>query len=843
MKKVIRLFFLATILTFFTVIITSCNSNINSPTNENDVSNVSFDEISRMAYIGGSLVYNPGNIGYGQIYNGAQIAIRTSELESDYQTVTFYEETNETNDTLQEYSDNIDTIKFGYLTITAVSKERISFTYTEYKSDGNVAGTSNYTIKAGDEVDISGDKKPDLKYSPLVPARNDFEEAMVLSFISSMNDLYTTMYATIKTNNPSRAAIETSLYGLNSNGEFIYIVGIVDSDSRAITSSDEIPGISHGDYVIAESTGEYFTAVGNDSYAGYSLKSIDDYVETENENELFAELEPFLTYFYTDEQFASDNGAVALLKKMPETLWEELSDKIKKGTCTQDEAIVRLNEILLDLSSIYIIIDENKSVSISQSERNDFEEAQKDFILSLFPGISEDALDDEEKFEKYLEENDQNYEDLVYVTNVSTKYLTLVAMSRRFIEKYFPESPRAIAEVPDVTLVFPLLSMDLGDAPEPDEIKDLPDTSSYNSSDARNVYSVDSRSAERTYQAYLDKKEKIEKDFSKFHSMSLSKISIKNATDDKDKDNNDNKQDDKTETNDNDTKDGKNDKVKENVYFMKQLNTELKLGVIGSLDIRWGKVNCNLAGAVYFSIDANLSNLNYYNTIFKKDFVDIHNPPLMVGPIPITLSLKGDFKLDLNIVASSKINCALGYTGMFGAGVNFGANYGVAMRRKWFLLIPYSYFDPYFEPYTINNTAFYAGKEDYKQGALKSADKYYIEFIPKITIKPGISIGFKYVFAGLEIPMEFRAQPGFGLFASSYLSDARNDWWCIGPNLFDDMYFCDRLILGGNLSICPVIGVIIPVINKKVETNWKAKTLFDFQCALTDDGFKYKMKY
>ena len=104
MKKVIRLFFLATILTFFTVIITSCNSNINSPTNENDVSNVSFDEISRMAYIGGSLVYNPRNLGYGQIYNGAQIAIRTSELESNYQTVTFYEETNETNDTLQEYS-------------------------------------------------------------------------------------------------------------------------------------------------------------------------------------------------------------------------------------------------------------------------------------------------------------------------------------------------------------------------------------------------------------------------------------------------------------------------------------------------------------------------------------------------------------------------------------------------------------------------------------------------------------------------------------------------------------------------------------------------------------------
>lgn len=103
-EKIISLFLLTTFLTFFTVIITSSNININSPTNENDVSNVSFDEISRMAYIGGSLVYNPGNIGYGQIYNGAQIAIRTSELESNYQTVTFYEETNETNDILQEYS-------------------------------------------------------------------------------------------------------------------------------------------------------------------------------------------------------------------------------------------------------------------------------------------------------------------------------------------------------------------------------------------------------------------------------------------------------------------------------------------------------------------------------------------------------------------------------------------------------------------------------------------------------------------------------------------------------------------------------------------------------------------
>ena len=314
---------------------------------------VSYDSISRMAYIGGSLVYNSGNIGYGQLYNGVKIAVRTSLVESENQDVTAYAGSSEYTETIKNYSDKADSITFGYLTVTEVSKEGISFYYTKYDSYGNTAGSSNYTVKAGESVDITGDRKPDLKYSALVPVRNDFENAMILSFISSTDDLYTTMYATIKTDNPSRAAIETSLYGLNTNNEFIYIVGSVDSQSRAVTSSETIPGISHGDYVISEISGEYYTAVGNNSSSGYDLKSVDDY--TGNENEFFSELEPFLTYFYTDEQFASDTGAVILLKKMPESLWGNLSESLKNNTCTQKEAVDKLNEILVDLSSILCI--------------------------------------------------------------------------------------------------------------------------------------------------------------------------------------------------------------------------------------------------------------------------------------------------------------------------------------------------------------------------------------------------------------------------------------------------------------------------------------------------------
>ena len=59
-------------------ILLSMDSNSAAEVKEADVS---YDSISRMAYIGGSLVYNSGNIGYGQLYNGVKIAVRTSLVE------------------------------------------------------------------------------------------------------------------------------------------------------------------------------------------------------------------------------------------------------------------------------------------------------------------------------------------------------------------------------------------------------------------------------------------------------------------------------------------------------------------------------------------------------------------------------------------------------------------------------------------------------------------------------------------------------------------------------------------------------------------------------------------
>ena len=803
--KYLKKIFVFVIAIFFIVIsFSGCTNGLNGVGSggEADVetteSNVSFNAVSRMAYIGGSLVYNPGNIGYGQLYDGVKVAIRTSSLKTNEQTVTVYTDNLDT-EVVTEYSNKADSIKFGYLTVSSVSKDIINFSYTKYNVNGNVESTTNHSIKAGESVDITGDGKDDLKYSALVPARNDFEEAMLLTFISSSEDLYTTMYATIKADNPSRAAIESSLYGVNPNGEFIYIVGFVDSESRAITSSNGIPGIAHGDYVIAESSGEYYSTVGNDSAFGYDLKSVNDY--NGEESDFFFELEPFLTYFYTDEQFASDTGAIILLKKMPETLWGDLTEKIQNETCTQQEAVDKLNEILVNLSSIYEISEKIPSASMSEDEKNSFVEAQKEFILSLFPGIEEEQLEDEEKFEKYLEDNNQNYSDLVYIKNVSTKYLTLVAMSRLFIEKHFPESPHAIVEVPDVTMVFPILSMDLGDAPEPDVIDESEDSVI---DSERSISYTYPRTAKEEYADYKKKKEKIDKDFGEFKSISLTKISI-----------------DDYKNNENNTTSNSQAKA---TYFMKTYHADLKLGVTGSYDILWGKIECNLAGAVYLSIGIECSDIaEQYLNLYKEDFLDA-NYPMMIGPVPILLCLGGDFKLDCDMKMTSPFDVAVGYTAMYGAGVRIGANYGVSIKRSGIFPIPRAYFDPYFDPYLINNTASFAGPT----GEDSSGGSYLIDVIPSFTLKPGIKLGSKYSYIGTDFPITASAHIGLGFFAPADIERFENDYWSISKQ---PPYLGGRLMFGLNVSVAPVIGVEIPVIKKKIATSWKAITIVDKQFA------------
>ena len=74
----------------------------------------------------------------------------------------------------------------------------------------------------------------------------------------------------------------------------------------------------------------------------------------------------------------------------------------------------------------------------------------------------------------------------------------------------------------------------------------------------------------------------------------------------------------------------------------------------------------------------------------------------------------------------------------------------------------------------------------------------------------------------------------------------REDLWKRGETLSfknTDIHLWEKMSVGTNISVKPVIGVKIPVINKKVETKWKAVTLFNSEFAFTDKGLEYKIDH
>ena len=219
-----------------------------------------------------------------------------------------------------------------------------------------------------------------------MPVRTGFEGAMSLEFISDDKKGYTTMYATITEDTLSRnAGVPTeyensTFYGVNSEGSFIYITGENDAsiNSRSADSSSSMVGLSHGDYVVNSTDGKFFAVVGEVSTSDAPdedfnspkeliYKSLDDYTTKTNEEYTAAqdnlvldsntlvvddslELEAFFTYLYRENQFADvEKGPIDLLRVLP----KELKDDFDVDTCTTEDAIDKLFHILTRGSNNY----------------------------------------------------------------------------------------------------------------------------------------------------------------------------------------------------------------------------------------------------------------------------------------------------------------------------------------------------------------------------------------------------------------------------------------------------------------------------------------------------------
>lgn len=801
--------------------------------NSVEVNTVQFNAISGLAYIGGSVVYNPTNPAVAQLNTGSIIAVHHGKVKQENVTAKVYQDRVEDNAINSDWAyENITSTSvdkesniYGYMKIGGISKDKISFEYHLFTKEGRKT-TKNFSLNEGDSTDINNDGNPDIKYTPLLPIRSDFEGAMCLEFISNYEKGYTTMYAPTNEETLARTARtvdeydNTIFYGINSNGSFIYISGEEDSESysRAAFDQSNVVGVSHGDYIINSESGEIFAVVGNvpendsdedssESENDLSLKNSEEYIELDD-----GELQAFFTYLYRINQFADEeNGPQALLRVLPKELLPSDID-IDIDTCSAEEAIDVLFHILTQGSIVEILVEANGD-TLSEEDIEYSEYVLDEYIHAIFPEDVyqeiKDNWNDPDKIQEIVNKNWDNIDTAGKENEVKSAYLNMVAMNRHCIERYYKESPRAAVLVPDISSVYPMMSLNISEVPT--ELDDF--------SASRSSFIPESQLND-DYKDFLNKKQKIDYEFGKFYSLSLSSIKVKDLKDDSTP-----TTDEKDVSNEKPEKgkDKEEDKGKE--FSPDTFRSEIKIGITGSFETRSGHIESSLASAVYASFDGNFREFSKSMNIYKKKLFD-EDTTFMIGPVPITIGLAGNIGIDVEAQFLTNVNYAIEFVGMYGAGADLEVNYG--FRRKF---NPFSFYvDPSFNTFVINRTEFYAGPVT-KDNPSGNASGGHIILKPSIVVSPSLKLGPKYTYVGVSVPLGLKFNGGLGLYNPS--SSLDDKWFVLKENIFDDYNMYGKLGLGASIGVKPVIGIKIPIIGKRFETNFgsislaKAEYYFD----------------
>jgi hypothetical protein len=150
------------------VILASCAFPFQSPSEAplQDISGeLGYNKISRQAFMGGSVLYNPDMPSSGQLVKGARVAVRLGYVDL------------ENGDSAQPgFVDRETDARYGYITINFISKEQIDFTYIEYAADGKSTKESTFNIALNQEADINGDGLVDITYVRPIRKRPGMEK-------------------------------------------------------------------------------------------------------------------------------------------------------------------------------------------------------------------------------------------------------------------------------------------------------------------------------------------------------------------------------------------------------------------------------------------------------------------------------------------------------------------------------------------------------------------------------------------------------------------------------------------------------------------------------------------
>ena len=738
------------------------------------------DSLSHRAYIGGSLIYNPDNSSLSQISSGSKIAVRTSALEKKSETL--YQISNQS-DLRKNVEISVDSDGswtggapktfdnyivekegsevFGYITISAISKDSISISYKYYATANSGLSSQNFTIKLGESKKL-GSSASRLTYETPKIARKGFENSRWLTFENSEETMSACMFSSMPEVNGKQTS---NLYGVNSDNDFIYLVG--DRDEKDNYYPTDMPAksemVSYGDYIIDQNDGKMYAIVG-DTSGGYDnvMKDVDDYDSTTSSTE------DFMNFAYYVWQFPDPRvGPQALFQALPQGSQTLANEALKNSTENEIDLYIRkLNWCLCSKKSFDYIIND-----LTQKKQTSDANAIKEAVEELYDNTYKTKVDE-------WRDKIANGDSIANIEDPNELEVYIEAM-RNFLDEIYDESPDAYIDAPTVFNAYPDMALELGG--------DECNTFDYSASNVipSVFYSESSKTFEhaKKYNEYVQKRDKLVKKFSEFHQLELAKVNGKNM----------------------------------NTYGV-NFAFGVKGKIVKNLGIKSGEFGIKgLGAAVFLKAEASMqSALKTQDTSFfddetkKKMEKNLFEPiKFSLGPIPCIFKTTFKFDFGYKAAISTNIKYMAGITALAGGEMDMGAQWGVDFKWK---VVPVG---GYFKPWPTNSKSFddavfYVGPADAAPDKSPGLDVgVYISG----TLTPQVGIGVEYICAGLQVPA--KAQPEVHYIIDNKFMEQ-----------YKTMQHLKGLLCF-TVDFGPFFEVTIPVIGKKVKAEWKALTIIN----------------
>lgn len=762
---------LAFVLSFsYAAFFTSCSNSSSTP----QIDYLARDALLHRAYTGGSLIYNPDNIYLSQLAKGVKIGVRTSILkrqsESLYQiasendlredkTINLPADgtwTGGSSETFQDYIYEVEGSEvYGYITVTSVGSTSISLVYCYYPNGSLFPTMQSFTIYLGGEQRL-GTSNSIIKYTePLVPRRG-FENARWLTFVNSEQSMSACMYSRM----PELNGKISSLYGVNSDNDFIYVIGNPsDLTSRYPLTEPtyERDKISYGDYIVDLGQSKMYAYVPKGSTSSSVSMSLAD---ENNFNNVVT------TYAYKKYQFPDpENGPKSLFEALPQTLRDQALAAIplSKGS-DGDSYVTRLNWILCynkTLSSIedyFLEKGDEDAALFAENVINDFFQSAEEQLESWQQGISDGT--------KSIEDFEKAY----------TRYIETV---RYFMDEFYDLSPDAVIPPPTLFNIYPDVALDLGGGENQAAYNSANLVSaSWDNEVSKSIGNV------KNYQDYVQKRDEIINKFNEFHRLDLAAV---------------------------------NDVKLANVGFTVNFAFGVKGKVVKNLGIKSGELGIKgLGAAVFMRAEASLQNIDdgehsfFDEDIRKKMEKELSSIKFAIGPIPCVFKTTFKYDFGWNAKVKTNVKYMAGITALYGGEIDLGAKWGV--KFKWKIIPVGGYFKPWpTNARGITETAIFVGPAEGAPDVNAGLD---LGIYAKGTLTPQVGVGVDYICAGVEVPAT--AQPEVHLIADTKYTDPPNN-----------TPFHLKGLLKLSVGFGPFFEVTIPIIHKKLKTNWTAIKILD----------------